>query len=209
MPAAERDKRLRTLLAQEAARIMADDNVLDFQMAKRKAAQRLGVSATRNLPGNQEIELALQQYQRLFQADCQPDFLRQRRETALAAMQLLSEFGPRLVGAVLTGTAGKHSEVELHVYADTPERIQLYLMQQDIPYESCDRRVQFKRGEYQMLPAYRFVAGEVRVLLMVFSTDSTRQPPLSQVDGRPMQRADMSALQRLLSNRTKPTGRPG
>jgi len=199
MATAERDKRLRTLLAQEAARIMADDNVLDFQMAKRKAAHRLGVSATRNLPGNQEIEQALHEYQRLFQADSQPDYLRQSRETALSAMRLFSKFEPRLVGAVLAGTAGQYTEVEIHVYADTPERVQFFLMQQDIPYESCERRVQYKRGDYQTQPAYRFVAGEVRVLLLVFSTDGTHQPPLSQVDGRPMQRADIAALAQLLS----------
>ena len=204
MPTPERDKRLRTLLAQEAARIMADDNVLDFQMAKRKAAQRLGVSTTRNLPANQEIEQALLEYQRLFQADTQPDFLRQSRETALAAMRLLAEFEPRLVGAVLTGSAGQHAEVELHVYADTPETIQLFLMHQHIPHESCERRVQFKRGEYQMQPAYRLVAGEVRVLLLVFSTDCSRQPPLSQVDGRPVQRADIAALEQLLSKSVEP-----
>ncbi len=194
----ERDKRLRTLLAQEAARIMADDNVADFQMAKRKAAQRLGVSTTRNLPANQEIEQALQEYQRLFQAGSQPDILRQHRETALDVMRLFSQFEPRLVGPVLAGTAGQHSEIELHLYTDTAESIQLFLMHQHIPYESCERRVQFKRGEYQMQPAFRFVAGDEQVLLMVFSTDSTRQPPLSQVDGRPVQRADMVALETLL-----------
>lgn len=199
MPAPERDKRLRTLLAQEAARIMADDNVLDFQMAKRKAAQRLGVSSTRNLPANHEIEQALQVYQRLFQADTQPDILRHCRETALNAMRLLSAFEPRLVGPVLAGTAGQHTEVELHVYADTAEQIQLFLMQQHIPYESSERRIQYRRGEYQMQPAYRFVAGDVRVVLVVFSTDSSRQPPLSQVDGRPMQRADQAALEQLLN----------
>jgi len=200
MATPERDKRLRTLLAQEAARIMADDNVLDFQMAKRKAAQRLGVSTTRNLPANQEIEQALLEYQRLFQANSQPDFLRQHRETALEAMRLFSEFGPRLVGAVQTGTAGQYAEIELHIYADTPERVQIFLMHQNIPYESCERRVQFKRGEYQTQPAFRFVADEERVLLMVFSTDSTRQPPLSQVDGRPVQRADTVALEKLLGS---------
>ena len=181
---------------------MADDSVVDFQMAKRKAAQRLGVSTTRNLPANLEIEQALQEYQRLFQADSQPDILRQHRETALEAMRLFSEFEPRLVGAVLAGTAGQHTEVELHIYADTPERIQLFLIHQHIPYENCERRIQFKRGVYQMQPSFRFVAGEERVLLIVFSTDSSRQPPLSQVDGRPVQRADVAALETLLGRTT-------
>ncbi len=198
MPATDRDKRLRTLLAQEAARIMAGDHVQDFQMAKRKAAERLGVTVTRNLPANDEIEQALLEYQRLFQSDSQPEFLRRGRETALSAMRMLSEFEPRLVGSVLSGTAGQHTEVELHVYAETPECIQLFLMQQHIPYETGERRAQFKRGEYQMLPTFHFVAGEVRVLLIVFSSDMSRQPPLSQVDGRPMQRANIEAVEQLL-----------
>jgi len=40
------------------------------------------------------------------------------------------------------------------------------------------------------------------VLLIVFSTDSSRQPPLSQVDGRPVQRADVAALETLLGRTT-------
>jgi len=33
-------------------------------------------------------------------------------------MRYLREFEPRLVGAVLSGTATEHSEVQLHLFAD-------------------------------------------------------------------------------------------
>jgi len=58
---------LRRALAQEAARIMAEHGVQDFLLAKRKAAERLGVTdVSAVLPKNREIEVALAEYQRLF-----------------------------------------------------------------------------------------------------------------------------------------------
>ena len=62
-----RGDNLRRALAQEAARIMAEHGVQDFLIAKRKAAERLGVEdVAAVLPKNSEIELALAEYQRLF-----------------------------------------------------------------------------------------------------------------------------------------------
>jgi len=121
------DIRMRQRLAVEAARIMAEEHLSDFYKAKQKAAARLGATNTRNLPRNDEIERALVEYQRLFRADSQPARLRRLRETALRAMELLARFNPRLVGPVLRGTADEHSEVTLHVFADTSEEIGLFL----------------------------------------------------------------------------------
>ncbi|MHB1951957.1 MAG: hypothetical protein ACYCQK_10860, partial [Acidiferrobacteraceae bacterium] len=56
----------RQLLTDAAARIMADEGVRDFQLAKRKAAQRLNLPETRNWPGNVEIERAFEAYIGLF-----------------------------------------------------------------------------------------------------------------------------------------------
>ena len=58
----------RHLLAQEAARIMAEEGVRDFRFAKRKAAERLGFDPrSLHLPTNLEVEQALAEHQRLFQ----------------------------------------------------------------------------------------------------------------------------------------------
>ncbi len=67
MAARHRDEpRLRTLLTQECARIMAEEGVKDFMLAKRKATARLGLTNRTLLPSNIEIEQALLAYQRLF-----------------------------------------------------------------------------------------------------------------------------------------------
>jgi hypothetical protein len=42
-------------VANEAARIMREEGVRDYLLAKRKAAQRLGITDRGALPGNDEI----------------------------------------------------------------------------------------------------------------------------------------------------------
>ena len=73
-------QRMRQRLALEAARIMAEEGVNDYHLAKRKAAVRLGVAGSRNsprnLPRNDEIQQALEEYLRLFKANSQPATLK-------------------------------------------------------------------------------------------------------------------------------------
>ena len=192
------ESRLRMLLAQECARLMADEGVKDFLTAKRKAAVRLGVSNKALLPGNAEIEQALLEYQRLFQAAEQPVRLRVLREAAVAAMRFLARFRPRLVGAVLAGTAGLDADVNLHLFADTPEEVALFLMEQTIPLTTAERRLRLGNGEYGYFPVFSFRAGEVSIDLTVFTPSQERQPPRSPVDGRPMRRAGLAEVQALL-----------
>jgi len=194
-----RDRQMRQRIALEAARIMEDSGLRDFQIAKRKAAERLGAPDTRNLPSNQEIEDAFMERQRLFHGDTQPARVRQLRGEALKAMEFFAPFEPRLVGPVLQGTASDHSDVQLHLFAATPEEVVIYLMDQNIPFEQGERRLRFGRDRYESYPVYRFVAGSTVLDLTVFPVDGSRQAPCSPVDGRPMQRATASQVQDLLA----------
>ena len=97
---------LRQAVAEEAARIMREQGVDDFLLAKRKAAERLGVTDASILPRNTEIEAARVAHQRLFAADRHEADLATLRRTALEAMRLMADFEPRLVGASMgPGTA--------------------------------------------------------------------------------------------------------
>ena len=114
-----KSNQIRERIAKEAARMMCEAGINDFQLAKRKALQRLRINEQRNLPSNEEIEFAVGEYQRLFRADSQPRRLAELRRAAVRAMRFLSRFQPRLVGAVLSGTADEHSDVCLHLFAET------------------------------------------------------------------------------------------
>lgn len=191
------DQQLRIRIAQEAGRLMAEGGVRDFALAKRKAAERLGAPTTRNLPTNQEVEEAQREYQRLFRSHTQPQRLRELREAAVQAMRLLERFDPALVGPVLAGTADAHSAVNLHLFSDTPEEVGLFLDERGIPHTLDERRLRVNAEHSDNFPLYRFVAGDVPVELTVFAPNGRRQAPLSPVDGRPMRRANLLAVEEL------------
>ncbi len=189
---------MRVRIAQEAARLMSEEGVQDFYAAKRKAAQHLGAPDTRNMPRNQEIEAELLAYRRLFGGTRQDDHLKTLRTAATQAMRFLSAFRPRLVGSVLSGTAGQHADINLHLFADTPEEVSLFLLDNSIPFKSAQKRLRVTRDSWQEFPAYEFMAGEHPVELVVFPLEGRREAPRSPVDGRPMQRARLEEVERLL-----------
>lgn len=197
----DRDRqRLRILLAQECARLMTEEGVKDFGAAKRKAALRLAVSDRAALPDNREIERAVIEHQRLFHAEQQPIHLRKLRQDALEAMRFLARFRPKLVGPVLSGTAGLHTDIQLHLFAETPNEVLLFLMERNIPLETAERRITLNNGEQITLPVFRFKAGDSPLELTVFALISEREPPRSPVDGRPLRRAGPNEVAALLNS---------
>jgi hypothetical protein len=194
----QRSDDLRSALAQEAARIMADQGIGDFGQAKRKAATRLGVDDVAALPKNIEIEAALRERQRLFGADSHEHRLREQRRTAFDAMRLLAEFQPRLVGPVLTGTATAHSEINLHLFADRSETVAIRLLEIGVPHEFYERRVKMDADRSPTFPALRFEADGRTIDATVFPIDGIRQSPYSPVDGKPMRRADIREVSELI-----------
>ncbi len=195
----DRLQRNRLRVAQEAARLMSEHGIRDFHHAKLKAAERLGILDTQALPRNLEIEQALREHQRLFLADSQPQLLRQRREAAVEAMRFLAAFEPRLVGAVLEGTADAHSAVCLHVYSDDPEVVVLYLREHGVPIETQVRRLRYGRDEQPEYPVLLFAADELPFDLTVLPRDALRQAPLDRADDRPMRRASLAQVEMLLA----------
>jgi hypothetical protein len=193
-----RKDNLRRALAQEAARIMAQHGIHDFLTAKRKAAERLGVQDASALPRNTEIEAALVEYQRLFDAGGHQLTLNEQRRAALHAMRWLSGFEPRLVGPVLSGTATEHADIQLHVFADCPENVALKLLDRGVAHEITERRVRLDAERIKAFPGLRFAVDDRRVDATVFPLDGIRQAPVSPVDGKPMRRADAAELKMLL-----------
>ncbi len=196
--AGNRGDALRRTLAVEAARLMAEHGIDDFGFAKRKAAERFGTFEGAVLPSNAEVEAALQEYQRLFEADTHEDTLYVLRQTAVAAMEMLEDFSPRLVGPVLTGTATRNTEVQLHLFADRPEAVTIRLLDTAVPHELVERRVKVRADEWVLTPAVRLTIDDVPVDALVFGRDGQRQAPLSPTDGRPLRRASIEEVRALL-----------
>jgi hypothetical protein len=194
-----RTHQLRRRVALEAARLISEHGIRDYQMAKRKAAQHVGVGDEGCLPRNREIEDALREHQRLFRGGEQPRALRVRREAARDAMRFLERFEPRLVGAVLDGTADSHTPIGLHVFDDSPQAVTGFLDDHGIAFETRARTLRLDRERSAQFPVLRLDAGGVAVEVTVFPRDALRQAPLDRIDERPQQRASLATLDAMLA----------
>lgn len=201
-------EQLRWRISAEAARLMAEEGVGDYAAAKRKALSRLNLPEAKHLPSNREIEAALREHLALFHGRRLGERLRELRRVALEAMRFLQRFEPRLTGPVLSGTVTSASEIQLHVSAETPEEIGLWLQEHHIPFEQAERRLRFGGDRSEVFPTYRFTAGAQPIELVVFTPRQAREAPLSPVDGRPMHRAPLKEVEDLLRS-TAPAGGDG
>ena len=158
------------------------------------------MNARGSLPGNSEIEKAVSEHLELFGRESHLDLLRVLRRAALSAMELLAPFTPRLVGPVLHGTASTNSPVNLHVFADNAETVAVRLQEYSIQYRPFERRLKSRRDRSETFAAFRFMQDESPIEATVFPVDGVRQAPISPVDGKPMRRADRSAILALLKD---------
>ncbi len=193
------DSGARSRIAAEAARLVVEDQLESLSAAARKAAARLGLDARQQLPSQREVEQAVIEYQRLFGGEAREEALTGLRRNAVEAMRVLGNYRPRLVGPVLSGTAGPDSRITLHVFTDTPEDVGFALEEAGIPARLGSARLHDFQGTGRDYPRYGFIAGRRQIEAIVFPEQQFRHAPPDPVDGRPMARADIEAVRRLLS----------
>ena len=109
MPARDRANALRQHMAYEAARIMVEQDVADFERARRKAAERTGILDRRNWPSNELIQEAVLAQRRLFSGPEQQDDLERMRRGALEAMRTFERFKKSGIKKSMNGTS--HSPI--------------------------------------------------------------------------------------------------
>lgn len=188
----------RQRISREAARLIAEEGVHDFHVAKRKATERLNLPEAQHLPSNPEIEQALAEHLQLFHARDLPERLHRLRRLAVEVMRLLERFEPRLLGSLLTGHVTRFSKIELHITANTPEVVAFFLQDQGIAFEQSSKRVRFGGERSEMVPVYSFVAEDTVIEISVFTPAGAREAPLSPVDGRPMIRVPLKEVASLI-----------
>jgi len=195
-------KSVRSDVAHAAARLVAEGGASSFAAAKRKAAAGMGLENFRNLPDNKEVQAALIEYQRFFEGDRLAQRIVSMRREALAAMMVLADFTPRLVGPVLYGTACDHSPVTLHLYTDELEGVTRFLHDRKIDYQLTHTTLKTSLRRREEFPTYLVTNRGLEFELVVFPLAFLAHPPLSSLDGRQFRRADTSALKGLIADNT-------
>jgi hypothetical protein len=189
---------MRARIAATAARLMAEDGVDDFALAKRKAARQLGASDTQSLPANDEVEAELMAYQSLYQGDEQRERVRELRVIALAAMQALNEFRPYLAGAVLKGTAGRYADIDLQLYTDDLKSLELFFLNRNIDYDVAERRA--GNDDTRPMEVLRLEWEGVPVRLSIYPSNDERRTLKASPEARPIERANLNAVAELVEN---------
>lgn len=190
----------REMIAQAAARLLAEGIEQDFGNAKRKAARSLGVHDFQQLPTNEEIEVALADYRQLYQADTHADDLRALREVALATMEWLIDFQPQLTGGVANGTAGRHSDIVIQLCCDSAKEVEIFLLNQSIPFESSEQRLFGLDQEYRV-PVLMLFTDTARVKLQLLEIpELQRMAPRGSAEGKRGERLKIPALRALLAS---------
>ena len=186
-------------ITEEAARIVCVELVTDYRQAKRKAAQRLGLPPQAPLPDNSAVHAAVIEYQQLFGGEDYDRQLRRLRETALSAMSLLADHRPLLAGAVVSGAVTAAHRVQLHVFCDAAETIDIELLDRGIPFETGERSYRYPDGRELPTPLLRLDVNGCGIDVAVFAEDGARRVPINPLDGRAFRRINRAELERLLA----------
>lgn len=194
-----KQQHMRTRIAAVAARIMAEDGIEDFAMAKRKAARQLGASDTQSLPNNDEIESELRVYQSLYQGEEQRERLRYLRSQALAAMEQLADFKPYLTGPVLKGTAGRYADIDLQVFADSGKELEIFLLNRNIPYQTSELR-HYSGNQERAVSVLSMDWQGTPIRVAIYGHGDERQSVKTSALGRPLERAGLDAVRTLVAS---------
>lgn len=198
---------LRQLIAQHAARMMVEDGIHDYAYAKKKAGRQLGASENSVLPTNAEIDEEVRLYHQIYNAKEQPIELAHLRKAALATMQLFERFNPHLTGSVLDGTAGKFAQTDIHLFADSAKEVEMFLLNQQIPYESSEKSYRLsdkpskdKKDKLRKTVPVITLETEYGIQkLSIFDVDDMRISTKRGSEGNNAERMDINNLQNLLN----------
>ena len=188
---------LRMEIAMAAARMIAEDGT-DYATAKRKAAKLiLGNNKTPGdvMPDNAQVEAEVREYQALFMGDEQPARLKALRLLALELMQILERFHPRLVGAVVNGTAGEHTDIHIQLFPESSKDVAVFLLNQGLNYDVSEANHFLHAGRSLEILSLLW-KGEA-VHLTLYEQDDQRQIAKS-AGNRKIEKADLNAVRALI-----------
>ena len=184
---------MRARIAAVAARLMAEDGIDDFALAKRKAARQLGAPQSEALPGNDEVESELRAYRALYQAEEHPERIAELRRIALDDMLAFERFNPYLTGAVLKGTAGPYAEIELQLFPESPKELEIFLLERGLSFTTHEGR-RFSGDRAHAMSVFSLNWQEAPLKLSVFDPRDERVALKTSQAGKVMERAGLAEV---------------
>jgi predicted nucleotidyltransferase len=193
------NEKLRHAIACEAARLMYERLEREYFTAKRKAARRLcrGQVKPSDLPSNSEIRDQIQLLARLLEGERRAADLRAMRFAALGMMRLLRPFKPRLIGSVMTGHVRKGSDIDLHLFTDSPALVTDLLDREGYVFD-LERKQVVKHNEARVF-THIHIHDRFPFELTVYAEDKAHYVFKSSITGKAIERASIRELEEFLS----------
>jgi len=193
------DNKMRQAIALEAARLMYERVESEYFTAKRKAAKRLCRQWVKpeDLPSNAEIREQIQVFARIHEGEARTRHLRAMRLEALRMMHLLRAFRPRLIGSVMTGHVRKGSDIDLHLFSNSPALITDLLEQQGCQFD-LERKQVVKHGEARVF-THIHIHDRFNFELTVYAEDKAHYVFKSSITGKAIERASIRELEEFLT----------
>ncbi len=190
--------KLRQAIALEAARLMYERAETEYFTAKRKAAKRLCRQGFKpeDLPSNAEIRDQIQAFARMHEGERRHEHLRDMRLEALRLMRMLQAFRPKLIGSVMTGHVRKGSDVDVHVFCDSPALVVDVLDREGFQHE-LERKQVVKHGESRVF-THVHVFGRFNVEITVYPEEKANYTFKSSITGKAMESATVRQLEEML-----------
>lgn len=196
-----RQTSVRARIAAAAARIMAEDGIEDFALAKRKAARQLGAAEGQGLPANEEVEAELDAYRALYQADEHPELIAELRRAALSVMRALEQFNPYLTGPVLAGHAGPYAEIELQLFPESAKELEIFFLERNIAYTTRETR-RYSGGRARDVSVFSLTWEGLPVKVSVFDPRDERVALKTSAAGKVTERAGIAEVAKLARSGT-------
>jgi len=196
--------RVRQLLVREAARLMYEEHVKQYHDAKRMAAKRIFGQGSKgntyvrsqDLPSNGEINDEVAKLANFHEGDNISKQLFLMRVTALDVMQTFESFNPRLIGSVSTGNIKKSSDIDVHLFLDHIEQLEMQLAGLSWDYERNDVTIN-RTGKYVDYTHF-YLEKQFPIELSVYHTSDIRVRTRSSTDGKPIKRISSDRLLQML-----------
>ena len=182
----------RASIAAVAARLIAEDGITDFHLAKRKAARQLGLAEHVAFPDNAEVEAELRAYRSLYQGDEHEALIAELRQEALDLLELLVGFNPYLTGSVLEGTAGENSRIDILLFSDSAKEVEIFLLNRGIDVSHGEARS-------ERVEAVLIIETPTAEANLIVMPPLLERVSLKRRDGRTSERIRADALRILLA----------
>lgn len=183
-------------LALEAARLMVERIETEYLHAKQRAILLLGLPYNTPYPTNRQIkEYIAQLTRRQLGTDVMAARVRDMRHIAEEIMTVLADFDPHLIGSTLSGQIRDSSDIDLHVYCNHHSEVEQRLA--NFGYQ--DVQPEYVENQKCTFVHLRWLENSYPVEITIHNWSQRSETPNSSVTGKPMKRADLDAMRRLLN----------